>query len=275
MIAEKRKPLLSILFLHSLLSPACLSQVRDFRNDVILAEACRQDVDHFCASVKPGDGKVHQCLVDHQDSLTVACRAETNHLSIAAASNVELSPSLGKACASERQAHCKGVTPGKARVFNCLLANADKVCTPLLCSTPATNFGGADVTFVVCMHVLLHTTVAELDCQLRSSDHTDVLMQLAAAMSFTKPALALSQQSPTCLTLGVYFHLETKLKGKVCCIVLFSCFGTGVQCVVVEPCCQANLDHCCADEHECKLQQQPEGNPGKQVEELASGLWSA
>lgn len=109
-------------------------QVRDFRNDVILAEACRQDVDKYCGSVKPGEGKVHQCLVDHQDNLAVACRAETNHLSITAASNVELSPSLGKACAAERQAHCKGVTPGKARVFNCLLANADRVSLTSSCS---------------------------------------------------------------------------------------------------------------------------------------------
>jgi len=166
--------------------------VRDFRNDVILAEACRQDVDHYCASVKPGDGKVHQCLVDHQDSLTVACRAETNHLSITAASNVELSPSLGKACASERDGHCKGVTPGKARVFNCLLANADKVCRSLLCSTPATSWW-VDASFVVSMHVLLHTSVAELDCQLPLSDYADILMRLAAAMSLIKPALALSQ----------------------------------------------------------------------------------
>lgn len=108
-------------------SPPAMSQVRDFRNDVILAEACRQDVDMHCSDVTPGDGKVHKCLVDHQDSLSTACRAETNHLSMTAATNVELSPSLGQACKSEREAHCKGVTPGKARVFNCLLANADKV----------------------------------------------------------------------------------------------------------------------------------------------------
>jgi len=101
--------------------------VRDFRNDVILAEACRQDVDQYCGAVTPGDGKVHQCLVDHQDSLTMACRAETNHLRMTKASNVDLNPSLGQACAPERAAHCKGVTPGKARVFNCLLANADTV----------------------------------------------------------------------------------------------------------------------------------------------------
>ena len=29
-------------------------EVRDFRNDVILAEACHQDVDQFCSSVQPG-----------------------------------------------------------------------------------------------------------------------------------------------------------------------------------------------------------------------------
>ena len=30
-------------------------EVKDFRNDVILAEACRSDVDKFCATVEPGD----------------------------------------------------------------------------------------------------------------------------------------------------------------------------------------------------------------------------
>ena len=30
-------------------------EVRDFRNDVILAEACRTDVDNFCADVEPGE----------------------------------------------------------------------------------------------------------------------------------------------------------------------------------------------------------------------------
>ena len=29
-------------------------EVRDFRNDVLLAEACREDVDKFCKTVQPG-----------------------------------------------------------------------------------------------------------------------------------------------------------------------------------------------------------------------------
>ena len=107
---------------------------------MILAEACRQDVDSHCSSVTPGDGKVHQCLVDHQEQLTTACRAETNHLQMTAASNVELSPSLGRACAAERAQHCAGVTPGKARVFNCLLANADAVGLSLLICTAVSHY---------------------------------------------------------------------------------------------------------------------------------------
>lgn len=43
-----------------------LLQVRDFRNDVILAEACRVNVDQFCADITPGEGKVHQvCPLFH------------------------------------------------------------------------------------------------------------------------------------------------------------------------------------------------------------------
>ena len=30
-------------------------EVRDFRNDVILAEACREDVDKHCHAVQPGE----------------------------------------------------------------------------------------------------------------------------------------------------------------------------------------------------------------------------
>jgi hypothetical protein len=35
-----------------------LMEVTDFRNDVILAEACRGDVDKYCKDVEPGEGFV-------------------------------------------------------------------------------------------------------------------------------------------------------------------------------------------------------------------------
>jgi golgi apparatus protein 1 len=42
-------------------------EVKDFRNDVLLAEACRQDVDTFCAKIEPGacllcPGSLKSCI---------------------------------------------------------------------------------------------------------------------------------------------------------------------------------------------------------------------
>ena len=68
-----------------------------------------------------------QCLLEHQDQLNAQCLSETHNLQAAEQSNIALTPSLGQACQAERAAHCPNVTPGKARVFNCLLAHADKV----------------------------------------------------------------------------------------------------------------------------------------------------
>lgn len=70
---------------------------------------------------------MHQCLVEKKDKLTEKCKAEVAKLQILQSSNIELKPTVAKACAEERQVHCSGVRPGKSRVFNCLLSKADKV----------------------------------------------------------------------------------------------------------------------------------------------------
>lgn len=74
-----------------------------------------------------GEGRVLACLADNRPKLSPACRKEEISLSVLQASNVELMPSLGTACKTERNDHCKGVRPGKARVLNCLLTNANPV----------------------------------------------------------------------------------------------------------------------------------------------------
>jgi hypothetical protein len=39
-----------------------------------LAEACRADVERFCASVEKGGGRKMMCLRDHASQLSPACR---------------------------------------------------------------------------------------------------------------------------------------------------------------------------------------------------------
>lgn len=95
-------------------------EVTDFRNDVILAAACRGDVEKFCPNIEPGEGRVHDCLRKNRKNLSDQCRKEELLLEQQEAENVELRPGLLRSCADERQMFCGEVQPGQARVFRCL-----------------------------------------------------------------------------------------------------------------------------------------------------------
>ena len=97
-------------------------QVADYRNDVLLAEACRGDVDTLCRRSKPGD--VLKCLRTHRDTLDPACRREEVRLSALQSRDARLFPSLAAACGAEMNTHCAGVAPGRGRVVACLVMKA-------------------------------------------------------------------------------------------------------------------------------------------------------
>lgn len=80
-----------------------------------------------------GEGRVHKCLWDNKDKLSKSCRAQELKIQIMQSSNTELMPNLAKSCKQERAAHCKGVRPGKSRVYNCLLTNSDSVDFSVAC----------------------------------------------------------------------------------------------------------------------------------------------
>eukprot|EP00879_Flechtneria_rotunda_P008992 GHRR01009415.1.p1 GENE.GHRR01009415.1~~GHRR01009415.1.p1 ORF type:complete len:539 (+),score=221.10 GHRR01009415.1:802-2418(+) len=98
-------------------------EVDDFRMDMILAEACRADVDKFCAKVEPGQGRVHKCLREVSKQLSPTCRLEEMRMEEKEADNVQFSISLLRACSGEKGLFCHDVQPGSARVFRCLVEN--------------------------------------------------------------------------------------------------------------------------------------------------------
>ncbi|KAF5838865.1 hypothetical protein DUNSADRAFT_2034 [Dunaliella salina] len=100
-----------------------LMEVKDFRNDVILAEACRNDVEAYCKDVEPGEGRVHLCLRFNKDKLTDKCRHEETKLAAIEYGDIRLASKLNKLCSEERAVYCKDVKPGKARVVKCLIEN--------------------------------------------------------------------------------------------------------------------------------------------------------
>ncbi|KAG2445817.1 hypothetical protein HXX76_000421 [Chlamydomonas incerta] len=102
-------------------------EVSNFNNDVILAAACREDVQKFCSGTQSGEGRMHECLRSHRSELSDTCRKEELLLEEQEAENVELRPGLMRTCRSERRTFCGSVQPGQARVFRCL---AEKMSDP-------------------------------------------------------------------------------------------------------------------------------------------------
>jgi len=100
-----------------------LMEVSDFRNDVILAEACRTDVETYCKDTEPGEGRVHACLRFNRDKISERCRVEETKLAAVEYRDIRLRPKLNKLCSEEKAVYCKDVKPGKARVIKCLMEN--------------------------------------------------------------------------------------------------------------------------------------------------------
>jgi len=98
-------------------------EVADFRNDILLAEACRQDVAKYCKKVEPGEGRTLACLRQNREKLQPDCRREELQLSLLAARDIRLRPKLKKLCSEEMTVFCAEVKPGRGRMMRCLQEN--------------------------------------------------------------------------------------------------------------------------------------------------------
>lgn len=57
------------------LSPACKARIAEFREEAKEArDACQEDVQKNCKDVKPGGGRILQCLKAHESALSPQCR---------------------------------------------------------------------------------------------------------------------------------------------------------------------------------------------------------
>ena len=59
------------------LSPACKAKAGEMKEHMKEArEACKGDVQKFCADKKPGGGHIMECLKGHEAELSEGCKAE-------------------------------------------------------------------------------------------------------------------------------------------------------------------------------------------------------
>ena len=69
------------------------------------ANACKDDMAKFCASEKPGDGRVAACLKTHEAELSAGCKAQEAEMKAKMDEWTE-------ACKADRDTLCKDVQAG-------------------------------------------------------------------------------------------------------------------------------------------------------------------
>jgi hypothetical protein len=72
-------------------------------------QACRADLEQYCAGVQPGAGRLRACAKEHFSAFSEPCKAAL--LSAVA---------VVKACKADVQKTCSGVEPGGGRIQACM-----------------------------------------------------------------------------------------------------------------------------------------------------------
>ena len=59
------------------LSPSCQERIKMVAARLKeVNQACEDDLQQYCAGVKPGEGRIAQCLKDHKDKLSAECKTQ-------------------------------------------------------------------------------------------------------------------------------------------------------------------------------------------------------
>jgi len=74
---------------------------------------CKADAKKLCKDVQPGEGRIAQCMKEHEKELSPACKANIKKMK-------EKAKEVAEACQADANKLCKDVEPGKGRIMRCL-----------------------------------------------------------------------------------------------------------------------------------------------------------
>ena len=74
-----------------------------------LGKPCAEDIAKLCPGVKPGGGRIAQCLQGKADQVSAACKAR-----------IEQAKEVNQACFADAEKFCSDIPPGAGRVAVCV-----------------------------------------------------------------------------------------------------------------------------------------------------------
>lgn len=93
---------------------------KDFALDAMLHELCEEDATTLCNDVKPGEGRVQECLRKKRSSLSWDCQEELFRKEVEDASDIRLNTVLVRSCSGDVKKFCKGLPRGLGNTKECL-----------------------------------------------------------------------------------------------------------------------------------------------------------
>lgn len=74
---------------------------------------CKEDAEKLCKGIEPGEGRIAQCLKQHESELSAACKQKRDSFR-------ERMQEIHAACEDDARKFCAGVQAGGGRIARCL-----------------------------------------------------------------------------------------------------------------------------------------------------------
>ena len=100
-----------------------------------LETACADDINKYCSTVTPGEGRLIYCMQAHEDKISAKCAYELGETAERMQTTEDNLKDAINACKAEITGVCGKTVPGQGRIAACLIANkstASKNCAEAL-----------------------------------------------------------------------------------------------------------------------------------------------
>lgn len=92
-----------------------------------VVESCAGDLEQYCSTVTPGEGRLLHCVAAHEDKLSGQCEYALYQAASLLEQLTVAIAYVAQSCETEITSLCANVEMGEGRILSCLAENEDKV----------------------------------------------------------------------------------------------------------------------------------------------------
>ena len=92
-----------------------------------VATGCKTEIESYCKTVTPGEGRILACLYAHQDKLSGKCEFALYDAAVRLERAVAALSYAANECEDDLDKYCQGVPAGEGRLLECIDKNDAKV----------------------------------------------------------------------------------------------------------------------------------------------------